>query len=456
MTSQLRGTIDAFVAELRFIGIPIALSDGMDALRALAVVPLGDREHVRAALLATLVKRQEHVASFNVVFDVFFGGRAGEETVTGSPLAALTDDELAPLLVRTLASGDETLIRILAKEAVARFGGFQPGRPVAGTYYVLRTLRSLDLGAMESELRAVSARELDAGRLDPLGKRLADDKTARLIDFTRKEVEAEVRALVARDRGAAVLARTLRKPLPENLDFLNASAEDIAAMRRTMAPLARRLASRLKRRRRGRGGALDFRATIRRSMGHGGVPAELKFRAAKPAKPELVVVADISGSVASFAGFTLQLLYALHGQFSRVRSFVFVDGITEVTELLAGARDLTDFAAAVNERTGMLWIDGHSDYGHALRVLADRWGSELRRRTSVIILGDARNNYHAAQASALSELRARVRGVYWLNPEPVSGWDTGDSIISEYAPHCDQVRECRTLAQLERFIEELV
>jgi uncharacterized protein with von Willebrand factor type A (vWA) domain len=261
---------------------------------------------------------------------------------------------------------------------------------------------------------------------------------------------------VAADRGADILAKTLRKPLPEDMEFVNASGEDIDDMRRIMGPLSRRLASRLTRRRRhGHHGSLDFRATIRRSMAYGGVPAELRFHPPRPTKPELVVIADISGSVASFARFTLQLLYALSSEFSKVRCFVFVDGLTEVTELLEQADDLNDLVARVNEQTAMLWIDGHSDYGHAFRTLVDTWGAGLSPRSSVIILGDARNNYHASEADALASLSGKVRHVFWLNPEPRSGWDAGDSIVAEYAPYCDEVRECRTLGQLQEFIEDL-
>jgi uncharacterized protein len=216
------------------------------------------------------------------------------------------------------------------------------------------------------------------------------------------------------------------------------------------------LAARLQHRRRhGRRGSLDFRRTISHSLSYGGVPADLRFRPPHPAKPELVVVADISGSVASFARFTLQLLSALNEQFSKVRSFVFVDGLTEVTDLLAEVDDLDELVVRINQQTSMLWVDGHSDYGHAFRTLVDRWADGFSSRTSVIVLGDARNNYHAAEASALAALASKVRHVYWLNPEPRSGWDMGDSIVSTYAPYCDEVRECRTLGQLRDFVDDL-
>lgn len=459
--------LDGFVRELREVGLPISLSDKIDALRAISLVDMLQREELRDALTATLVKRAEHVGAFNAVFDIYFASSRvapleqpaiSDHTATeaGGPLAEVSPDDLVALLRKAIAQQDTVMMRLLAREAVRRYSGFEPGRPVGGTYYVMRTLRQLDLTAILAALGEQTASDLQQGRIDPLGARLRNDQHEREAVNVRQEVESEVRRLVAEDRGSEALARTLRKPLPEDLEFVNASGADIDAMKQVLTPLTRRLAAHLaRRRRRGRRGRLDFRRTIRRSMDHGGVPAELRFHPPKPVKPELVVVADISGSVASFARFTLQMLYALSSQFSKVRSFVFVDGLTEITDLLARADDVQDLVGLVNEQTSMLWVDGHSDYGHAFRTLLEGWGSEIGSRASVIVLGDARNNYHAAEADAFAALSRRVRHTFWLNPEPRGGWDSGDSIVSVYAPYCDQVLECRTLEQLRDFVESL-
>ena len=168
-----------------------------------------------------------------------------------------------------------------------------------------------------------------------------------------------------------------------------------------------------------------------------------------------MVVADISGSVAAFARFTLHLVHAIGTQFSKVRSFVFVDGIDEVTEYFEGVEDIAEAVHRVNTEADVIWVDGHSDYGHALETFWSRWGSEVSPKSSVILLGDARNNYHASQAWILKELNKKARHLYWLNPEPRSYWDTGDSIVSEYGVHCDGVYECRNLRQLEKFVETI-
>jgi uncharacterized protein with von Willebrand factor type A (vWA) domain len=253
------------------------------------------------------------------------------------------------------------------------------------------------------------------------------------------------------------MAKTLRKPLPEDVDFMHASREEMASLRKAIYPLTRKLAVRLARKRRhGRKGALDFRATMRSSLSYGGVPAEPKFKYPRPHKPEIFVVADISGSVASFARFTLQLVYAIQGQFSKVRSFVFIDGIDEVTRFFEGVEDIGEAVHRVNTEADVVWVDGHSDYGHALEVFWQRWGREIGPKTTVIVLGDARNNYHASQSWVLKEAAKKARHVYWLNPEPRAYWNTGDSIVGEYGVFCDGTFECRNLRQLERFVDNLV
>jgi len=237
---------------------------------------------------------------------------------------------------------------------------------------------------------------------------------------------------------------------------MHASVEDLAALRRALHPLTRKLAARLGRRRRHRHrGSLHFRQTVRHSLSYGGVPVELKHRHPHPSKPEIVVIADISGSVASFSRFTLELVHAMSSQFSKVRSFVFVDGIDEVTRFFEDADDLSDALRRINTEADVVQADGHSDYGRALEAFWHRWGAEISSKTTVLVLGDARNNYHAAEAWVMAEMAKVARHVFWLNPEPRSYWDTGDSIVNQYGVHCDGAFECRNLKQLSSFVDHL-
>jgi uncharacterized protein with von Willebrand factor type A (vWA) domain len=475
--------LNGFIRELREAGLPVSLTENLDAMEAVKHIPLEDREAFKYALAATLIKSNNHWRAFETVFEVYFSLRgkqyalrpdeasdaereveegADGQTQEGSGQGAgggtesLTPEELAEMLYRALLEGDEGMMRALARQAVKRFAGMEPGRPVGGTYYLYRTLRNLDLDAVLERL-VQQAREAAPEPLTPLEDRLEHDEYEHRIDHLKKEIEAEIRRRLVADRGVEAMAKTLRKPLPEDVDFMHASREEMASLRKAIYPLTRKLAVRLARKRRhGRKGALDFRATMRSSLSYGGVPAEPKFKYPRPHKPEIFVVADISGSVASFARFTLQLVYAIQGQFSKVRSFVFIDGIDEVTRFFEGVEDIGEAVHRVNTEADVVWVDGHSDYGHALEVFWQRWGREIGPKTTVIVLGDARNNYHASQSWVLKEAAKKARHVYWLNPEPRAYWNTGDSIVGEYGVFCDGTFECRNLRQLERFVDNLV
>jgi uncharacterized protein with von Willebrand factor type A (vWA) domain len=479
--------LEGFIQELREAGLPVSLTENLDAMQAVKHIPLEDREAFKYALAATLVKSNAHWRAFETVFEVFFSLRGkeygiGDEAEDGEPGDddlegmegmegmegrqgqgmrggggdQMSAEELAEMLYRALLEGDEAMMRALSRTAVKRYAGMEPGRPVGGTYYLYRTLRNLDLDGMLERLVAQS-REESPQPLSPLEERLERDEYELRIEALKKEIEAEIRRRLVMDRGVEAMAKTLRKPLPEDVDFMHASREEMANLRKAIYPLTRKLAVRLARKRRhGRKGPLDFRSTMRHSLSYGGVPAEPKFKYPRPAKPEIFVIADISGSVAAFARFTLHLVYAISNQFSKVRAFVFIDGIDEVTSYFDGVEDIGEAVHRVNTEADVVWVDGHSDYGHALEIFWQRWGKEIGPKTTVMVLGDARNNYHASQNWVLKEARHRARHVFWLNPEPRSYWDTGDSIVSEYGIHCDGVFECRNLRQLEKFVDNLV
>lgn len=479
--SPMLELLAGFIQELRDAGLPVSLTENLDAMEAVKHVPLEDREAFKYALGATLVKNHSHWRAFETVFEVYFSLRGSQYEISDEAGAeawedaeaepgvvrgegdrsgagggdAMTPEELAEMLYQALMRGDEAMMRAVARQAVQRYAGMEPGRPVGGTYYLYRTLRNLDLDGVLDRLMAQAHREAP-GELTPLEARLEEDEYQSRIDELKREIEAEIRRRLVADRGVEAMAKTLRKPLPEDVDFMHASRDEMKMLRHAIYPLTRKLAVRLARKRRhGRKGPLDFRNTMRHSLSYGGVPAEPKFRYPRPSKPEIMVVADISGSVAAFARFTLHLVYAISSQFSKVRSFVFIDGLDEVTAYFEGTDDIAEAVHRVNTEADVVWVDGHSDYGHALEVFWQRFESDVNAKTTVLILGDARNNYHASQSWIVKEMQHKARHVFWLNPEPRSYWDTGDSIVGEYGVHCDGVFECRNLRQLEKFVENL-
>ena len=474
--------LSGFVQELRNAGLPVSLTENLDAMEAVQHIPLEDRDAFKYALGATLVKNSAHWRSFETVFEVYFSLRGpqykineeskdaidemwremqeqlqqqGDGRGSSGGMDSLTPEEIAQILMQALLNGDQALMRALAKQAVQRFAGMEPGRPVGGTYYLYRTLRNLDLDGMLDKLMEASKQEV-GGELTQLEERLERDEYQSRIEEFKKEIEAEIRRRLVADRGAEAMAKTLRKPLPEDVEFMHASRDEMQLLKKSLYPLTRKLAARLARKRKhGRRGPLDFRNTVRHSLSYGGVPVDPRFKYPRPAKPELMVVADISGSVAAFARFTLMLVYAIQNQFSKVRSFVFIDGIDEVTQFFKGTEDITEAIHRVNTEADVVWVDGHSDYGHAFEVFWERYGKDVGPKTTVLLLGDARNNYHASQAWVVKEIRAKARHVYWLNPEPRSYWNTGDSIVGEYGNFTDGTYECRNLRQLESFVEKL-
>lgn len=452
-----------FVAELRRAGLPVSVAEGLDAVRALQAIDLLDREALRAAYAATLVKRTQHRPTFDMLFDLWFpaavgdgAGRAPERPARtpsgdGRPVPPALDpevqarrDELAGLLL----SGDDAGLRRFARTAVAEYGR-APGQESWFSSGVLAALSPDTL--MARLLGAVLGGRERGGMAERVARRTFRDRIARFQDL----VAGEVRRRIAEDTGVERTARSAVRPPLERLDFAGATRAEMEALRREVHPLARRLASRLvQRQRHGRRGRLDFRRTVRASLGSGGVPLTTRHRPRRPHRPELVVLCDASDSVSAFAHFTLLLTFALREQFSRVRAFAFIDTTDEITRYFSPGADVADAMARLAAEADLVWITGRSDYGHAIKVFDEKYRDAITPRTSLLILGDARSNYGELSLPILRALAGRARHAYWLNPEPRAQWDTGDSAASRYGELLPMY-ECRNLAQLTAFAEEL-
>jgi hypothetical protein len=361
-------------------------------------------------------------------------------------------DALLEQLFRALAELDGEALRQGARTAVDQLAGMEPGRPVGGTYYLYRTLRRLDLAELEERLLEALIGDGDMSEFD---QRLLREEVQSRIEELREEIQEEIRRRLVADRGRDAVARTLRRPLIEDVDLMHATAGDLKEMDAAIGPLTRKLAARLARRRKKRTGRLDFRRTVRRSLATGGVPADPQFRHPRPHRPEVWLLCDVSGSMATFSRFTLQFTHAMSTHFSKLRSFAFVDTVDEVTDFFGPGVDFGSALERVATEAEVVWLDGHSDYGNSLETFLSRYGSQLTPRTTVIVTGDARNNYRPPRDQVLADVARSARAVVWLNPEPSTYWDTGDSMMSHYARHCSSVHEVRTLRQLEQFVEEL-
>ncbi len=461
--------ITGFIDELREAGVPVSMVEAIDGMKAVETIDLGDKIALRETLRATLIKNIRHERAFDNAFDVYFAnvpgpGEAddaasadgGPSPVVGSepldPEIEFDLDGLIEALLEALAGMDGESLRQGARQAVEQLAGMEPGRPVGGTYYLYRTLRRLDLVQLEADLIEALMSEEDLSELE---RRLLKEDVEARLETLREEIQEEIRRRLVADRGREAVARTLRRPLVEDVDLMHATTSDLADMEAAIGPLTRKLASRLARRRRRRSGRLDFRRTVRRSLATGGVPADPQFRHPRPHRPEVWLLCDISGSMATFSRFTLQFTHAMSTQFSKLRSFAFVDAVDEVTEFFGPGIDFGSAVSRITKEAEVVWLDGHSDYGNSLETFYSRYGGQLTSRTTVLISGDARNNYRPPREAALGDIAKAARAVLWLNPEPRSYWDTGDSAMSHYAKHCTSVHEVRTLRQLEEFIENL-
>ncbi len=466
---MLVDVLAAFVQELRRAGIPVSMVEAIDATEALAHVDLLDRQSFKTALAATMVKHSRHEPAFDVAFDAFFAlwrpalpDRDSADRPSGSGATGARGgggeadlEGLMESLLQAMQMADMAGLRAAVSSAIDQLAGMEPGRPVGGTYYLYRTLRQLDADALFDRLlsEAIAAAGEDVSDLD---RRLIEEDMQVRFDEFRSELEAEIRRRLVADRGSEAVARTLRRPLVEDTELMHATRTELQHIEEVIQPLTRKLAAKLARQRKlKRTGRLDFRKTVRHSLSTGGVPVEPYFRAPKPHKPEILLLCDISGSMATFARFTLQFVYAMGTQFSKVRSFAFIDALDEVTEFFTPGIDFGDALKRISAEAEVVWLDGHSDYGRSLEMFAERYSSAVTPRSTLIVTGDARNNYRPANADILGTIAHTARSVYWLNPEPRAYWNTGDSVMDRYGIHCTAVHEVRNLRQLEAFVDAL-
>jgi uncharacterized protein len=449
---------------LRGAGIGVSMTEVLDAAEALTLIDLADRPLVRTALGASLVKRPEDQATFDLLFDRWFALTApgtsdraehqprdravpAAEVAESTTTSSVTSDAVLDALVE----GDDGRIARFASELVDAHGAVDTLR-MSERAIVHRVLTAIDL----SNMLVRAMRRLRAEHEgDELSLRtLRDDVTTRIEGF-RHLVAAEVRRRLSEGVGTPGVGLLAPRRL-EDVELASATNSELRELRAAVRPLARKLASRVSQRRRRRhAGRLDVRRTVRRSLSDGGVPLDPVMRRRAHGKPTVVVLCDISGSVSEYARFTLTLIHALSSELAGLRTFVFVDGVVEVTTLLERAEVGLD-PRLLATLPGVIAVDGHSDYGEALRRFNVSFPTAVRSTTTVMVVGDARTNERGDGAHELRAMAGAARRVYWLNPEPEARWGMGDSALDRYRPWCDGVFEVRTLRQLADAIAEII
>jgi uncharacterized protein with von Willebrand factor type A (vWA) domain len=445
--SPVAARLTEFVAALRAHGVRVGTGETVDAARAAAELGFADRTLLREGLAATLLHTAGQRQVFDPVFDLYFPRGVGD------PRSGPADrEELRERLARALAANDTALLGRLAAEAVDGFGGYGSS-PGSGGWSSHQTLDRLRPQTLIARVRDGVRAQGGPGFAD----RLLEDEIRRRVEVFRGLVAAEARRRVAERRGREEIARRAVAPTADRVDFLYAGKDRLAELRRTVQPLARKLATRLAaRRRRASRGSIDLRRTLRGSLSTGGVPMRPVLRRRRPARPELVLLCDVSGSVSGFSDFTMLLVQALHDQFARVRVFAFVNRVDEVTGLLVhGAADPEGLGARIRAEATLTGWHGSSDYGMALGEFAERYGDAVGPRTTVFVLGDARTNMSDPNLPAVRRVAERARRVHWLNPEPRALWGTGDSAAPQYAELVG-MHECRNARQLGDLVARLL
>ena len=464
-----------FVQTLRRAGLRVSSSETLDGLRAAGISGIEDRNRLKATLRAAMVKRTRDIPIFDEVFDHFFGLQSGEFPFgPGMPGQGMPGQDDMPMDESDL----EKAIR-MAQQMLDELG-----------HQISELTEALLRGEMP-EVLAQLAQAMQQSRLSRMENlmqrgRMTQEILQRL-DWSRvvAEMQALIQALEATGhqeladilRGRArdvqeLFPRWVAEQVSEGYDRLNpewsppvgpALAQkdfseftdaEIEAMSRQVDLLAQKLRDDFSRRREsGERKRLDVSRTLRHSMRTAGVPMELMFKQPRKSRLRLAVLCDVSSSVRNASRFMLQFVYSLQQQRGRIRSFVFISDLTEVTDFFE--RNPLDAAVqmALSEADIPYWA--HSDFGRAFRIFLDEYGDAINSRTTVIVLGDGRSNFHDPQLDALAEIHQRSRRLIWLNPESEWGWGYGDSIIDLYAQECDFLTECRNLEQLAAAMEFL-
>jgi hypothetical protein len=440
----------SFCEELRGEGVAVGTSEILDAFAALEQVPWTAPEDFRESLAATIAKSQEDRRVFELLFDRFFFRAAEAEAIeqgvgererraaggAGEGAEQLDIDALREQVREAIAAGDEDALRDLARLAIAAFGREGEGSGVVGVD-VQRIRRTLGLSAGTQPAAPDGAAELP-----PIDR----EQLNRFERHLRRELERDLIERTSTLPPSRPLAE-LDRALPTS------PTQDLAAVHRAVSQMKRRLAT-LGHEQRGRrkGRAVDVRRTMRASLQTGGVPMYLRYRPKRPRRPEIYVLCDVSTSVTSASVFFLSVLHALHDSFRRLRSFVFIERISEVTEVFEHERDFRVIAQRISSEGGVADVSGYTDYGRVWLEFLTEISDDLDPRSTVIVLGDARTNGREPHAEVFAQVAERAGRLFWLNPEPRLYWNYGDSVMAAYERHCDGAFECWTTRHLENFV----
>ena len=457
-----------FANVLRRNGIRVSLSENMDAFRALGLLGIADPLLFRNALRTTLIKRTGDVKPFEELFDYFFLGIGQALDALDRKIMdelALTPEQFQEMLeqiqkllkemagnlsdlTKALLENNRSELERLLREAMRQ--EMEGGTPdsMRHTPYT-RMMMRLQLDRVQSEV------ERFKGMLQMLGESGEDmQNVMRYLDERMRDLNRLLREIIQqeqRKQGAEPRDSSQRSALADK-SFSFYTEDDIRRMNDAVARLAQRLKNRLSvRRKKAMRGRFNVKATLRKNLQYGGVPFDIQLDRRKKTKPQVMVLCDISDSVLNASRFMLQFVYSVQDLYSKVRSFVFVAEIGEVTKLF----EEHDISTAVETalKGDVIDVFSHSNFGRAFEQFHRNFFPAITAKTTVLIIGDGRNNYNRPSDWVLREIKRKAKQLIWLNPESRMTWGIGDSEMPRYAPHCHIAEECRSINQLYKIVD---
>ncbi len=448
-----------FIAALRSAGVRVSLAESADAFRAVNHIGVLERREFKSALHTTLVKDAKDTPAFEALFPIFFGS-GGPPML--NPTGDLTPEEQQMLMdaLRALANDMRRLMEMLMqgrepspqdlKRAGQQVGLQYANRPFQQEWFAKRMLRQMGLEQLEAALQELME------MLAAMG--MGRESRERLEDAARGNAEA-LEERVEQFVGENIARKaTEEKHEPSEADLMQRPFSALSESEaRALRELVRRMAAQLRSRaslryKKGKSGALDAKRTIRANQRYGGVPLELHLKN-KRLKPKLALICDVSTSVRYCSEFMLRLIYELQDQVSRARSFLFIDDIKEITPYFEAERPDAAVEKVLNDNQPGYY---NTNLGNSLETLVHDHLDAIDHRTTLIFIGDGRNNFSDPRTDLVDQLKRRARRIIWLSPESPYLWGTGDSDMYAYQPHCDAIHEVANLQQLADAVDKLL
>jgi len=436
------------VVALRGSGVRISPSETMDALAAASLVGFQERGVLRDALSVALAKSRTEKEIFTDCFDRFFSPDGFSTPGATPPLAAdaapnETDSPLSQMLLEGDRAGLSMAMREAADQAdIAGITFFTQKR-----LYIQRILRGMGVDGLDRDILRLSREDQETSPQTVGALKIGREF---LFEQVRDFVERQY-ALYAASAQEAIMDRYLR-----HMKLSNLEQRDYERMHRIIQRMVKSFNDTHSRRKKGaRRGLLDLKKTLRENLAYQGLIFEPRWKARKIDRPDMAVLCDVSRSVEAVSRFMLLFLYSLNEELAKIRSFIFCSNMAEVSYIF-DAYPVDEALMRLQRGTGLGVDLGRTDYGQAFRDFKEKWLEKIGRRTTVLILGDARNNYGAPETGILGFIHKRARRVIWLNPESPPFWGTGDSEMRRYLPFCTLARECSSVHHLERVVCFLV